>query len=513
MSDKYIEEIAAFPIPPAAVQTAIPAFIGYTFKAERNGKSCIRVASRITSFAEYLECFGGGFKTQFTIETSNDQEKGIIFNAEGVKLCVRPIEPNWPRLYDSIRLFYANGGGTCYILPLGIYGDVISFSIDPKDFKSTADFPECPLGVLEKESEITLINVPDAVSLTKAEAYAFYQKVLSHCAKLQDRFAILDLLQPQNGQDSLDLFEDFRDGIGVDNLKYGAAYYPWLNTSVVQSNEIDFENFTETIDLTEILPETGIKEIIAAYQSDKASLQISMETAENDEKRFSKELQLNSLRRNIHNELRSSSLVYAQLIADIGKYLNQLPPGAAIAGIYTYVDSTRGVWKSPANVALASVANPIIAFSAEEQENMAFDITGKSINLIKDFAGAGTLIWGARTLDGISHDWRYINVCRTIIMIEQSVKLAVRSYIFEPNDANTWVTVKSMFSNFLFNLWKEGALAGTKPEEAFDVYIGLGSTMTPTDIVEGRMVISLKVALSKPAEFIILTFQQTQMQT
>ena len=98
-------------------------------------------------------------------------------------------------------------------------------------------------------------------------------------------------------------------------------------------------------------------------------------------------------------------------------------------------------------------------------------------------------------------------------MIEQSLKLATRAYVFEPNDANTWITVKSMMVNFLTNLWKQGALAGAAPEQAFDVQIGLGTTMTANDILDGKMLITVKVAIVRPAEFIVITFQQQMQQS
>ena len=98
-------------------------------------------------------------------------------------------------------------------------------------------------------------------------------------------------------------------------------------------------------------------------------------------------------------------------------------------------------------------------------------------------------------------------------MIEQSLKLACRAYVFEPNDSATWVTMKAMMNNFLTNLWKQGALAGSVPEQAFDVQIGLGVTMTPTDILDGYLLITVKLALVRPAEFIVLTFQQQQQQS
>jgi hypothetical protein len=212
--------------------------------------------------------------------------------------------------------------------------------------------------------------------------------------------------------------------------------------------------------------------------------------------------------------LKTLSPTYGAVLDKISEKLNEVPPSGAMAGIYSMVDSTRGVWKAPANVSIAMVSKPSVNVSQVEQADLNVDvITGKSINVIREFPNVGTIVWGGRTLDGNSLDWRYINVRRTLMMIDQSLKLATRAYVFEPNDANTWVTVKSMISNFLTNLWKQGALAGATPEEAFDVQIGLGATMTPTDVLEGIMLISVKVAVVKPAEFIVITFQQKLQQS
>ena len=95
-------------------------------------------------------------------------------------------------------------------------------------------------------------------------------------------------------------------------------------------------------------------------------------------------------------------------------------------------------------------------------------------------------------------------------MIEQSLKIACKAFVFEPNDANTWVTIKSMINNFLINLWQQGALQGTKSQEAFAVQVGLGTTMTADDILNGILRVTVVVALLRPAEFIVITFQQQQ---
>lgn len=152
-----------------------------------------------------------------------------------------------------------------------------------------------------------------------------------------------------------------------------------------------------------------------------------------------------------------------------------------------------------------------VAITHEEQEDLNVTPQGKSINGIRSFAGEGVLVWGARTLDGNSLDWRYINVRRTMIMLEASIRLAAKAFVFEPNTANTWATIKGMIANFLTGIWKRGGLAGTVPDDAFSVHVGLGETTTPEDIAGGILRVTVLVAISRPAEFIELTFQQ-QMQ-
>ncbi|WP_195822712.1 cadherin-like domain-containing protein [Roseobacter sp. MH60115] len=213
----------------------------------------------------------------------------------------------------------------------------------------------------------------------------------------------------------------------------------------------------------------------------------------------------------IDKTLRAVVPMYTDVMNEITGYMNSMPASAAMAGIYTMVDNSRGVWKAPANVSLNSVVAPMVNISHEEQENLNVSTTGKSINAIRPFVGEGTLVWGARTLDGNSLDWRYINVRRTMIMIEESIRLASKAYVFEPNTAQTWVTMRSMIENFLTSVWKQGGLAGAVPTDAFSVHVGLGETMTPVDILEGILRITVLVAVTRPAEFIEITFQQ-QMQ-
>jgi phage tail sheath protein FI len=199
--------------------------------------------------------------------------------------------------------------------------------------------------------------------------------------------------------------------------------------------------------------------------------------------------------------------LYNQVKAFLAKQRVTLPPSGAVAGIYARVDRDRGVWKAPANVAVTSVIDLTRTFTDAQQGALNVDPTGgKSINVIRSFIGRGTLVWGARTLAGNDNEWRYIPVRRLFITIEESTKKASAFSVFEPNDATTWLKVRAMIESYLYGLWERGALAGSTPEAAYFVNVGLGKTMTPQDVLEGRMIVEIGVAAVRPSEFIILRF-------
>jgi len=171
------------------------------------------------------------------------------------------------------------------------------------------------------------------------------------------------------------------------------------------------------------------------------------------------------------------------------------------------------VWKAPANVSLALVSSTTATITNYDQESMNVDVVaGKSVNAIRPFTGKGVMVWGARTLDGNSNEWRYINVRRFFNMVEESVQKSTYWAVFEPNDKNTWVKVRAMIENYLILKWKDGALAGAKPDDAFFVRVGLGETMSPDDVLNGMMIIEIGMAAVRPAEFIVLKFSH-KMQT
>ena len=494
----YIVEKKAFPNSVVEVATAVPAFIGYTEKADNKGRSLANKPWRITSMSEFHNYFGFSPNPLFSIdEKPDDPSMEADFSLAGKQY---QLNQNAGRylLYYSMLLFYQNGGGPCYIVSVGSYQDDIE-----------ADKLMKGIDLLIKEQEPTMVVIPETVILDRQNSKSVQQAALSHCGeKMKSRVAILDIwkgyLDRQAPDPEGDCISNFRGDLGINNLDFAAAYYPWVHTTIVQDRDLNYENISNP-DVLQTLIRTELE----------IPDQVDAKSKPGQQKAIIDDISTASLgdadKQLLNKSLLTMSPLFGSILGSIKTRLNLLPPAAAMAGIYTRVDNSRGVWKAPANVSLNAVVSPAVNISHDDQEDLNVTPQGKSINAIRTFIGEGTLVWGARTLDGNSLDWRYINVRRTMIMLEQSIKLAAKAYVFEPNVANTWVTIKSMIRNFLTAIWKRGGLAGAVPDDAFSVFVGLGETMTAEDILEGILRVTVLVAVSRPAEFIEITFQQ-QMQ-
>ncbi|QHI72583.1 phage tail sheath family protein [Aminipila terrae] len=179
-----------------------------------------------------------------------------------------------------------------------------------------------------------------------------------------------------------------------------------------------------------------------------------------------------------------------------------IPPSGSILGIYARSDNTRGVHKAPANEVVRACVGLDCQFNKGEQDIL----NPKGVNLIRAFAGQGIRVWGARTASS-DPSWKYINVRRLFIFIEESIKANTNWAVFEPNDEMLWVRVKRTIDVFLTGLWRVGSLAGSAPNEAFYVEVGR-NTMSQDDIDNGRLVCVIGVAPVKPAEFVIFRITQ-----
>jgi phage tail sheath protein FI len=591
----YITELSAFPPSVVGVQTAVPAFIGYTQTAAINGKPVFMKPIRIGSLADFEEIFGIGYEPVYLIAaatpdqvTANAYDFEVYKNGPGMLPAdkgekfykLNPKDTAQFNLYNSLRLFYANGGGNCYVVSVGRYktaeDNAEKKKVEAQERAATAEArqgearrraeaavreagkAETPeqktaaearaaealeeaeqaeaeatpapvssvqvkdllagLDVIRDQSGPTMLVVPEAVLLPPTDTKVPYastdftqvvQAMLRQCGDLQDRVAILDVYGSQHAtkQNLEAIITAFRGAVSDKFLNYGMAYFPFLNTTVIGAGEFTYENVDAASlpALTDILnwenynlyfkgPDAGdggsrYKEI-KGYITQMSSPQTPEGVV----------------------QLNQNLTATLPLLADIERLMtarnDTLPPSPAMAGVYTFIDATRGVWSAPANTGLSSVVRPTFKIDDLQQADLNRPTDGKAVDAIREFTGRGTLVWGARTLDGNSNDFRYIQVRRTLIYIEQSVKNALTGFVFAANDGNTWVTVTALVSNFLQDLWSRSGLMGATASEAFDVQCGLGSTMTPTDVLQGYMIVQVRVQMLRPAEFIELTFKQ-----
>lgn len=472
----YVVEESKFPPSVVPVDTAIPAFVGYTRATQYRGQALVNRPAVVNSLLEFQAIFGappaiGGFAV--TLDDAGNVARAIADPLTGANARFR--------LAYALRHFYDNGGGRCYVVSIGDYG-ASALATD------IADAHLAGLEALAREDEPTLLVFPDLsgmapddptnatqVAAVRASYHGVLVQALAQCAMLGDRFLVCDLWD--GGAAGAGGITAFRNGIGTRNLKYGAAYHPFIQTTM-------------------------------AWNWDETAITVSQIASRNDNGTVTRPspyngMTLAALKTDASN---ANPLIHANARRELSRFSVVLPPAAAVAGVYATVDRTRGVWKSPANESLASVQSLMVQIDQDLNDGMNVDPSGKSINGLRFFSGKGVLVWGARTLAGNDNEWRYVAVRRFFNMVEESCRKATEPFVFEPNDAGTWVKVKAMIENFLVVQWRLGALVGAKPQDAFYVRVGLGTTMTAHDILEGRMNVEIGMAVVRPAEFIVLRF-------
>ncbi len=178
------------------------------------------------------------------------------------------------------------------------------------------------------------------------------------------------------------------------------------------------------------------------------------------------------------------------------------PPSGAMAGIYARSDNERGVHKAPANEVVRGCTGLSCLYNTGEQDIL----NPMGVNLIRSFPGRGIRVWGARTISS-NGLWKYLNVRRLFIYVEESIRANTNWVVFEPNSETLWSRVTRTIETFLATCWRDGALAGTSPEQAFFVECG-PTTMTQDDIDNGRLICQIGIAPVKPAEFVIFRITQ-----
>lgn len=351
-------------------------------------------------------------------------------------------------LFDALKLFFSNGGQSCVVVSVASYAVAIQL-----------DTLSAGLDAVATDDGPTLLACPDAVRLPADAHGSLVQAMLLQCSVVKNRFAILDFLGGDAWPDATTL-QTHRALLGTQHLMHGAAYYPSLCTSdtpVVKRNK---SNIKVSIDgAVPVLLGTLFRTQRKAYQAAQAAL-----------------------------------LSVPVLV----------PPSGAVAGVYARTDAERGVWKAPANVAVAGVLRPQVMVDDTRQALLIRDNSGKGVNPIRSFSGRGTLVWGARTLAGNNNDWRYVPVRRFVNMVQASITASTTWVVFEAHQPTTWDRLRALIENYLLLKWRDGALLGSKPEHAYFVHCGLGSTMTEEDILAGRLLVQIGMAVTRPVEFVVL---------
>lgn len=515
----YTNELNAFPNAVVPVATAVPAFIGYTPQASYAGRSYTNVAQKISSFAEFQAIYmlpdppppaapAKQYSPQYywVAQATQPAASDDYVSLNGSYYVLLPDPSTIYYLYNSIRLFYQNGGGDAYIVSVGGYGA-------PSGKAQEANVPlvnpnvqladlQKGLALLLNEQEPTMYICPEATLLSLEDNGTLMQAMLQQASTVGTAISVFDIIGGNQPDPVLYVndIQNFRSNTGNQGLNYGTAYYPFIGTTLLQNTDLDYTNLfggaiaplaaiinPVAVGVPPTANNAAVAKVLANIQNPASGLTV----AQNNQ------------------ALLAASPVYAQLMAHVLQVANILPPSGAMAGVMTTIDNAQGVWTAPANVGIVGAANLPIRLSDTQQGNLNVDAaSGKSINAIRFFNGLGILVWGARTLDGNSQDWRYLSVRRTLIFLEQSCKLAAQAYVFQPNNHNTWEAVKAMIGSFLTTVWKEGGLQGASAADAFSVDCGLGSTMTAQDILDGFMKVTIKVAVVRPAEFIVITFEQ-----
>ena len=339
--------------------------------------------------------------------------------------------------YNAVELYFKNGGGPCYILPL----------VDGND----AELATLP--------EVIRAQCPGASLLLCADTDAGLAQLATPRTKLDVYQALNPLLQ---ASPAYFLLADSPDGMPISGVEptQTAVYYPALQTSAYVDD--------------------AAIEVVGGYWQPAPGNLAQLQTQDPE-----------------------SYELIRQSLAPL-RDAPYCPPSPAIAATYCRNDRERGVWKAPANISLIGVRG----LSAHIDEETRGLLNDKGINVIRWFTERGAVIYGARTLSDDAR-WRYVSVRRLFNTAENDIKRILQPMVFQPNCSLSWERVQAAVHNYLFTLWRKGALSGDTEAEAFFVKIGEGKTMQPEDVAAGKMILQIGMAAVRPAEFIVLQFSQS----
>ncbi|WP_336364712.1 phage tail sheath family protein [Halalkalicoccus salilacus] len=506
----YMEEVESGAKPIAGVSTSTAGFLGRTERGPVTPQF-------ITSFSGFERTFGG-----FELYQSGEALAGTY-------------------LAYAVDGFFRNGGSRCYVGRIlandaetatltvddkakfdavgpGAWGNAIAVSIEnaarhdqnSELFRVTVEYWTVKTG----EDPATVMDDRDA---DKEEVYNnlspvetdtdYYENRINGVSDLVE-VTRLDAGRPTNeGRTRL---EDGNDGATVDRTAYAGEETP--KTTTLPSGEERIE-----IERTGFVGFKAIDDISIVCAPDENSVAGLRDEVLNHcqhadlKDRFAilqapQDFDLQTLPGppgNLDSDYAAYYVPWVRVLDPMTNLGKLVPPGGHIAGIYARTDTERGVHKAPANEVVRGITELQFDITKGQQDVL----NPKGVNCIRSFPGRGIRVWGARTTSSNAL-WRYVSVRRLFLYIEESIDEGTQWVVFEPNDEKLWARVRQSVSNFLTTTWRDGALMGTTPEEAFYVRCDR-TTMTDDDIAQGKLIVEVGIAPVRPAEFVI--FRVTQL--
>lgn len=497
----YIEEISLGAKPIEGVSTSNAGFLGLTERGPTDGRW-------LTSFGDYQAYFGGHISDSFT-----------AYAVDG---------------------FYRNGGKRCFfgrvvkdgavkanltgISPLsinaigeGAWGNRVGILIQnasldsaaPGDPPNSATLFKMIIGYWRDAAQLTgnteellksanVLEVYDDMSTETTSANYFVSKInaLSNLVELDDPTSgdrpanNDDFIMLENGSDGTDLTSD--------SFKGDPAAQQGERTGLERFKEIDEINIVYVPDVYKLTDDTQIADLTQSIVAHCENMKdrFAVLDSKQDQKNIA------DLRPPTDSTYAAFYYPWIKVLDPISRSKKTIPSGGFVTGIYARSDVERGVHKAPAN----EVVNGALELEFNLTKGDQDLLNPRGVNVIRSFPGRGIRVWGARTISS-DPEWKYVNVRRLFLFVEESIEEGTQWVVFEPNNEQLWARVKQTITQFLTTVWRTGALMGTTAEEAFFVKVDR-STMTQADIDNGRLIALIGIAPTKPAEFVIFRIAQ-----
>lgn len=480
----YVTESKGLSINIHSGETAVPVFVGIFNAKTPLAPDAPLACVRIESWLEFTAQFGSSDCLTVTLVDK--------------KVHAVPYLGSY-----SVQMYFENGGGPCYILSVN---DREKLNTDDIQASITSAISQCP--------DITLLCwcefiTPD-IDKRVYTALAGLLGASSTSGGNRGTFLLTDAwVDGAAGQ--LPTQWTFKTPEVTETTQV-AAYFPALMTGYTH----DYASYVDSSVRITQFSEDQVKALASANVKDTAGKVVtaasivslsSLRALKSDQK-------VSAILKNVTDALSDgqngvSSLTFQPI---------WLRASVAMAGVYARVDRERGVWKAPANVALSGVSGlqatgihgrDVWMQPIRVDDALNATLVDAKVNALREFRGQGVQVWGARTQVAPSNKaWRYVPVRRLFNAVERDARAAMQTAVFEPNNAPTWESIRGALNNYLYALWRQGALQGDTPEQAYFVQVGLGTTMTQADIDNGNMVVKVGLAAVRPAEFIILELTQ-----